>query len=245
MAGADTGIPVGAPCPVCGTAADALASTCASCGAFLRDRVAALNFFETAYAMVENPGGAFLRIARSEQKNYVVMLWAFSGIAYATFAMFVARVGDRGWHFATLLAAVFLAGPLLGMLAGLFSSWAFHIVIRRIFRLPVRFRLASSFVAWSAVPLLLVSFVLAPIELGVFGDVLFSVNPAPWALKPAIFWTLVALNAAAIAWEILLSSMSARVVGATRVHCRTATFVAQLVIAAIIATASFLCMFVA
>jgi hypothetical protein len=204
------------PCGVCGNMSDPLALTCPNCGAYLRERVAGLNFFETVFAMIENPRATFLRVARSEQKNYVLSLFAVSGIAMASIALFAGRAGDLDWQFATLLAMVFFAGPLFGMIAGVVMSWIAHVTARRVWKFQVRFRIASSFVAYSFVPLLFVSCVIVPIELAVFGVLIFSENPAPWAVKPVVFWTLAALNGIFFLWEMALASYSLQVLGLSR-----------------------------
>jgi hypothetical protein len=227
-------------CPVCAAAVDTLALKCSACGAFLRDRVATLNFFETLYQILEQPRETFLRIARSEQKNYVLTLYGLSGIGLASLVFFFGRAADHGWQFGTLLAGTFIGGPIVGLVLWYLVAVTTQLVLARIGSYPIRFRITSAFIAFAQTPLLLVSMILVPIELGVFGEVLFSSNPGPWTLKPAIFWTLAVLHAGFVVYEAWLLSVSFPALGFSRGGARTATLIGHAVLFVMIGGLSWL-----
>ena len=230
----------GQVCPVCGAMADSLALTCASCGAFVRDRVATLNFFETIFSMVEQPRQTFLRIARSEQKNYVLMLFGFSGIAITTIVLFLARISDLQWHFASILAGTFIGGPVFGIVAWTLLAWLASMLTNRLWKPGLPYRLTSSFVAYSLVPLLPVSLILAPIEMAVFGGNAFSVDPAPWVLKPTVFWTLATLNIVFYVGVLWLSSLGFQVLGLSRAKSLMITSIIHGTLAVMVAIAAWI-----
>ena len=232
-------------CSVCEAINDPMAQTCASCGAFLRDRIATLDFFQTVFGMIDQPRSTFLRIARSEQKNYVFMLYGFTGIALLSYVLFLSRIGDHQVTFASVLAILFLIGPLFGLLVFPLLAWIMMTLMNRLRKEKVRYRLTASFVAYALIPFLAVSFVLVPVELGVFGDYLFSINPAPWQLKPMIFWILASLNAVFFFLSIALSSFSFTAVGVPAWKNRTSTAISYSFLIVCVVACSRLMIFIA
>ena len=191
-------------CPVCGSVTDGLPSTCGACGAFVQDRVPALNLFETLLGLIERPGATFLRIARSEQKNYVYTLFAGIGPLLLAAAFALARAGDKHLHFGIILVLLIGGGPLLGLLFFSPAAWLIGAANRIVWKVRLPFRATAAAVAYGMFPLLFGAFVVLPVQVALFGPYLFSLNPAPWLLKPTPFWTLAGVDALFLVWSLLL-----------------------------------------
>jgi hypothetical protein len=205
-------------CPVCAARCDALTARCPSCGAFVRDRVPALNLFHTLYMLMEDPAGAFLLIARSEQKNYVYALYAATGPALLAAALAVARIGDREVQFGLLLAALFIIGPVFGLIACTVAAWTGTLLNRILWKEKISYKLVSAFFAYASAPLAYISAILLPLALAIFGIFLFSANPSPFEIKPAVFSVLGIAAALLVAWSLFLSTKSYPSIGGKTAH---------------------------
>lgn len=191
-------------CPVCHTQNSYLAATCASCGAFIQDRVPKIDLFETAYRLLEHPRKTFLYIARSEQKNYVYTLYAFAGYALVAIIFVIAHVGNLNTNFIFTFAAFILVGPPIGIILLTLTSlvaWGMNILL---WHTKISFRISSAFLAFSLVPIVFTIFFVLPIELAIFGNILFSNNPTPQFYKPEVFYLLASIDGIATLWTIFL-----------------------------------------
>ncbi len=195
-------------CPVCGERNPLLASRCVSCGAYVRDRVATLDLFSTMWGTIEAPGSTFMRIARSEQKNYTHLLFAAAGPALLSLGLVVARAGDLDTSFAMLFLLLVLGGPVVGLALGFVSAMAVRTALRSSKIVALRYRDCAAAVAWSLTPVAWISAIILPLQLGLFGITFFSRNPAAWTVRPLPFWMLASVEAAAILWSVVLLSRS-------------------------------------
>lgn len=200
-------------CPSCGRENFTLQLRCDGCGAYIRDRVPALNLFATLWGMIEAPAATALRIGRSEQKNYTYLIFALTGPLLFAAALFVARFGDTTWHFGYMVAAVVVAGPVFGLLLLPLTALWLSAILRMSYGLRIGYRASASLLAWSLSPLMWASVLLLPLLLGIFGVILFSTNPAPWDLLPVPFWSLGGLSVLALPWSVMLLPVGFRVYG--------------------------------
>ena len=210
------------PCPSCGTENPVLELRCSACGSFVRDRVPTVDLFSALWGMIETPAATLLRFARSEQKNYVHVIFALMGPLFMALALAAVGAGDLGVSFATLLFVIGIAGPVLGLL--LFPVVALLSVrmLRWFFGLDLRYRLVAGYIAYASTPLMWSSVVLLPLQLAIFGITLFSTNPAGWSMQPLPFWLLAGLEIVAVIWTALLLPLSLRVHGLS--HSRAMVF---------------------
>jgi hypothetical protein len=200
-------------CPSCGKDNFALQLRCDGCGAYIRDRVPALNLFATLWGMIEAPATTALRIGRSEQKNYTYLIFAATGPLIFAAALFIARIGDTTWPFGYMMAAIVIVGPLFGLLLFPLTALWMSAVLRMSYGLRAGYRASASFLAWSLTPLMWASLLLLPLLLGIFGVILFSTNPAPWDMLPLPFWSLGGICVLAFPWSVLLLPVGFRVYG--------------------------------
>jgi hypothetical protein len=190
-------------CGACGAKNSLLALRCDACGAYLRDRVPALDLFATLWGILESPRTTFLRIARSEQKNYTHVLFAGTGPVLVAAVFAAMKAGDAGVSFAELLAGIVFAAPVVGLLHGIFAALLLKLLFR--FRkIRLRYRDAAAGLAWALSPLFWLSALILPLQLGLFGQTLFSENPAAWNVQPLPYWLLATVYAAAVIWTVVL-----------------------------------------
>jgi len=200
-------------CPSCGTENSVLNLRCSACGAFIRDRVPAIDLFSALWGMIERPAATLLRYARSEQKNYVHLLFALTGPLLVAVLLSVLRAGDRDMAFGYVLLSVVLFGPFAGLILFSMVSWLAAAGLRVFLGLRLGYRLAAGYVAYASAPLMWASVIILPLQLGVFGITLFSSNPAAWSLQPVPFWLLAGLDGVALLWTVLLMPLGLRAHG--------------------------------
>lgn len=182
-------------CSVCRQASPWMAQRCTACGAVLRDRVPSLHLFSTAWQLVSDPHAAFVAISRSEQKNYVYLLFALQGPLPATLALGAAHVADGAMDFGMITVMQWGGGLLLGLIAGgILSLTVAHLLTGS----RAGYRLWSALLAYAMLPMGLATLTLLPVLMAVFGRDLYSTNPWPFELDPTSFWTLTTLLGAAV-----------------------------------------------
>lgn len=182
-------------CPVCRQQAHWMQLRCASCGAALRDRVPTLQLFSTIWQLLVDTRAAMMRISRSEQKNYVYLLFALEGIVPATLALVVARTTDAGMEYGLSALVQWGGGLCIGLLTGPLLSMFASTVLGRA---RETYRLWSALLAYGMLPLALASVIVLPLQMAIFGPNTFSFNPWPGSYDPASFWVLTLLLALAV-----------------------------------------------
>ena len=203
-------------CPICHVENSALDYRCMKCGAFIQDRVPAVDLFATIFQLFDNPRAAFMRIARSEQKNYTYTLFFFSGYALSAIIAMIGRLGNEEMNFIILLGLFILCAPVAGLvLMPCISTLAF-LLLKYFWQAPASFRNVSMMLAYSMIPIVISSVFVLPVEFALFGNYLFSDNPAPWIFKPTEFYLLASIDIIATGWSIFLVTLSFRSVYSLR-----------------------------
>lgn len=191
-------------CPSCAAEISVLDLRCSNCGSYVRDRVPALNLFATLWGMIESPGDTYLRIARSEQKNYTFLLFALTGPILFAVLLAVARVGDTDIPFSYMLLACMAIGPVFGLFTFVAATAVLRITLKLNMQIHLRFRDIAAYSAFGLSPLFWTSVLVLPLQLGIFGILLFSTNPPAWHMQPLPYWSLMAVDIIALIWSLLL-----------------------------------------
>ncbi len=199
-------------CSVCGGLNDVLDLRCPTCGAVLQERQPVLHLFHTLFGVVEAPTATFHRVAISERKNYVHFLASLLGPGILTVMLMVIRAGDHPVDFGVILLALVLVSPLSGFLVMpliALGPW----LAGRIGRTRVGgFRRIHALLAYAFTPLVWYGVIIVPLALAIFGPMLFSCNPSPVTLKPAVFCVFSGLGGLAALWSLILSAVAMNVV---------------------------------
>lgn len=191
-------------CSVCAHANDDLDSICASCGSFIQDRITNLDFFVTAWLLVESPKEALTKIVRAEHKNYVLLLMFFLGVALAFSLLWVRHAGNE---FDNLIYLILL-GCVLGAIIAFPSGMTFVFVLHQVVRLfggKGSIRNTYAVFGWSLMPIMATVCIVLPIELASVGLRLFSTDPSPWVVKPVVYSVLLSIDAIAFVWSVNLA----------------------------------------
>jgi len=190
-------------CPVCSKENDDFATTCIRCSSFLQNRIPNLDFFETAWKILESPQKTFRRIVVAEHKNYSFFLFALFGISLSFSAFWYFRLGNRFDTLLDLIPWAVLVGVCFGVATALVLTALYHGVAKL---LGGNSSLRNSFaiLAYSLVPIVGSLVLVLPIELLTFGMYLFTSNPHPYTIKPLSYVLLMGFDGAVAAWSILL-----------------------------------------
>ena len=205
-------------CAVCAQPNDDLETICASCGSFIQDRIPNLDFFWTAWQLVESPREAFKRIVRAEHKNYVLVFMMFLGIGISFSLLWARHAGNEFDNLIYLILLGYVLGLGIGLPVGLLVTYLLHGVLK-IFGSRGTLKNTYAVVGWSLMPILISVSLVLPIEFGAIGLRLFSTNPSPMDTKPFVYVVLLILDGLAIAWSLRLATVGIKVahkVSATR-----------------------------
>jgi hypothetical protein len=93
-----------------------------------------------------------------------------------------------------------------------------------------RFKDVFSVIIFSQIPYAIGLFILFPLELVIFGDYLFSINPTPFTIKGSIAYLFLVVEIGIILWSIFLTFK------AFKAHSQSLTF-------SIVGTVSFVVLF--
>jgi hypothetical protein len=190
-------------CSVCLTENDKYETICRKCGGFLQNRVPNLDLFSMIWKTIENPREAFRLIMMAEHKNYALLLYTLCGISASFAGFWNFKLGNR---FENLLFLIFwglLIGTLIGVLMYPIFS-AFHWMLSKTFGGKGSFRTSMGLTSYALIPIVLALIFVAPVEFMTFGMYLFTSNPNPMAIKPALYIILNGFNIAAILWTSIL-----------------------------------------
>ncbi len=198
-------------CPSCSFDNDDFAITCVQCKSYLQNRVPNLNFFETAWGILESPRATFRKITLAEHKNYVFFLFAGFGVAISFTTFWYLELGR---FFDSLLFMIpwALAGGVVGGLLLTPLVCAFGHLVGRALGSNQRFRNSNAMIAYSLVPVVLSLVLVLPIELMTFGMYLFTSNPPPFVIKPTSFVILTGFDTLMGVWTLVLTGIGMNVV---------------------------------
>ena len=198
-------------CPSCSFDNDDFAIICVQCKSYLQNRVPNLNFFETAWGIIESPRATFRKITLAEHKNYVLFLFAGFGIAVSFTTFWYLELGK---FFDSLLFMIpwALGGGVVGGLVLTPLLTLFVHLVGRALGSNQQFRNSNAMIAYSLVPVMLSLILILPIELLTFGMYLFTSNPPPFVIKPTSFLVLAGFDVLMSVWALTLSSIGMTVV---------------------------------
>jgi hypothetical protein len=179
-------------------------ATCTNCKSYLRDRVYNLDLWKTIALLIENPAQAFRLIVFSEQKNFIIFILIFAAPKYLINSRFAAMLTLREFQSTTgLLISLILV--LAVITAFVFLYALIFTLTARTFSLQTRFKDNLAILSYVQIAHVLGLFVLFPVELIIFGDYIFSINPSPFVIKELLAYILLCVELLVILWSIFLS----------------------------------------
>jgi hypothetical protein len=191
-------------CPSCSFDNDDFATVCVQCKGYLQNRVPNLDFFETAWGIIESPKATFRTITLAEHKNYVFLLFVFFGVAVSFTTFWYLELGNLFDSLLFLIPWALGGGVAGGLIISPVLSIFGHTVGRALGS-NQKFRNSNALFAYSLVPIALSLFLVLPIELLTFGMYLFTSNPHPYVIKPVSYLLLVGFDVLMTLWTIVLA----------------------------------------
>jgi hypothetical protein len=190
-------------CPVCFADNHHLAIICKSCGAFLQNKIEALDLFLTAWRVFEQPSRTFHAISISRHKNYVIFLSSVAGIGFTFTFFWLINAGGLTNSLLRFLGTGILIGPPLGIITvAIFSIIC--IILARFLRTKMSFNNCYAVTAYALIPTVVSVILVLPLEIMTFGLYFFSKNPSPYLLKPTIYILLLILDGIFAVWTLIL-----------------------------------------
>ena len=191
-------------CPNCSSENPYYNFTCSNCNSFIRDRISNLDLWNIASLLIESPVKAFRQIIYSDHKNFIVFILFFVSIKFLIDARFVSMLTVGSFTTITSLPLSLIL--ILLSFASLLVLFAFIFTrINSSSDYSARFKDIFSILTYAQLPHVFGLAILFPIEIIIFGDYIFSLNPSPFTIKELIAYTLLAVEVLLIIWSVLLS----------------------------------------
>lgn len=190
-------------CPHCNSENAFYNVICTKCRYYLRDRIYNIDLWTAISSLIDNPDKAFKNIIFSDHKNFIFFILLIITAKYLISARFLAMLSIG--EFQTTIELFFSYLILLS------SVSIYFVLFTSIYRILcnhndiyVRFKDVFSITIYSQIPFVLGLIVLFSLELVIFGDYLFSVNPTPFTIKGSIAYLFLAVEIGLILWSFFL-----------------------------------------
>lgn len=176
---------------------------CSNCRSYLRDRIYNLDLWKQISLIIESPSKSFRTIVLAEHKNFIFFLLIFLSVKYLINARFISMLSLGEFQ-----STVGLQFSYLIVLGGTIIFFLLFTVLYNIFGkmndISLRFKDTFSLIIYSQVPFVFGLVVLFILEIVIFGDYLFSLNPNPFVIKGVIAYLFLSLEIGIFIWSIFL-----------------------------------------
>ena len=180
------------------------AYTCKSCNSFIRKRVFNIDLWNIIGLLIESPKKAMELIVFSEHKNFISFLLIFIAIKLLVNIRFISLISLGTFNPTTSLYLSYLI--VLGILTVYLILFSFFFTfINKLLQITTRFRDNFAVLTYSLLPNVFGIIFLFIIELVVFGEYLFSINPTPFVIKGFTAYIFAGAEILLIVWSIFLS----------------------------------------
>ncbi len=211
-------------CKNCNTENALYELICKNCKSYMRERIVNLDLWNILALLIENPSAAFKKIIQAEHKNFIVFLLFIIGLKILINVMFVSLVtiNNSEAYYNFFLNYLYVTSAFILIL------FLYSIVLKYIskyFTLKIRIKDTLAITIYSLLPYVIGSLFFFPLELIVFGDSVFSLNPSPFILKPSFAYLLLVCESALLLWSVLLSVKAFIVLSNNTIYGMTAGIV--------------------
>jgi hypothetical protein len=191
-------------CKSCGTENPYYEVICSNCHSYLRDKIFNIDLWKIVEQLIETPVKAFRRIIQSEHKNFISLIFIFAAFKLFISSIFISLALFKNEHVLNLFISrlVLFAGGMLSLI--LIFSLLLLLVLKGS-GIKARYKDLFALLTFSLMPYSFAAIILFPIELIIFGNYLFSVNPSPFIIKSFFAWVLLSLEVLLLLWSIFLT----------------------------------------
>ncbi len=180
-------------CQECGKFNPVYALKCKNCGNFLRGKVVNIDLWKSLWTLFYAPTEAFEKIILAEHKNFTI-IFSFL-IPVKLFFDFIFGLNTLKIN---LQGKISFPEALIASIAiFIIMSFLFSILLKligRLLKLNFRIRDFYSIIIFSFANLLILLFILSPIEYALFGKYWFTFEVSPFFLRPAAAYVLSAVE---------------------------------------------------
>jgi Yip1 domain len=191
-------------CKSCSTENPYYEVICLNCHSFLREKIFNIDLWKTIEVLIDSPVKAFRRIIQSEHKNFISLIFIFAVFKLFISSIFISLAIFKNEHALNffIIRFLFFAGGMLILF--IILSLLLLLVIKG-GGIKTRFKDLFAVLTYSLMPYSFAAIILFPIELIIFGQYLFSVNPSPFIIKSFFAWVLLSLEFLLILWSVFLT----------------------------------------
>jgi hypothetical protein len=193
-------------CPKCGTNNLARRRQCESCGYGFRDRVPHVDLLATLGGLFTQPRDALLTTINAERKSFSTALVLLAALRFGWLARVTATNLELGaddpWRGVGVAA--------LAAAAVVFGWAALAPALGKLFDARFQFGEARATHGYALGWFGVAGFGLAVAEFTVFGPLLFTNNPSPFTLKPAVALAYAGVEAVLAAWTIGMLALAGK-----------------------------------
>ena len=220
-------------CPNCGVENPFYNTVCSDCKSYLRDRVYNLDLWSLISSIIETPTKAFRTVIFSEHKNFIFFLLLFLSLKYLIITRFISiiTIGEFQSTIGLQISyLIVLGGTIVFFL--IFSP--LYNLIGRSNDISLRFKDTLSLIIYTQIPLIFGLIILFTLELVIFGDYLFSINPTPFVIKGFLAYLFFALECGTVIWSIFLLFKAFRAQSQSLSYSLTATVIFFILLSALL-----------
>jgi len=189
---------------------------CIKCNSYLRERVVNIDLWDTIGKLIESPSATFLKIIFAEHKNFAFLLTFFISLKIFVNSMIVLPYIKPDSYLANNLFVYFVLNFLI--LFGLIFCLAF-VLKSFVGIIKIKSRILDNYaiIVYAFLPYVFGLIFLFPVELVLFGQYLFSVDPSPFMLKEFASYVVLGIEAILFLWSIGLLFFGINVTAKTRI----------------------------
>jgi hypothetical protein len=197
-------------CSNCSAVNPPHAYICKNCNSFLRERVFNIDLWKVIGLLIEGPKKAMQLIVFSEHKNFLSFLLIIIAVKLLVNARFMSLISLGTISPSTSLYLSYLI--ILGILLAYLILFSFCFTsLNKLSQITTRFRDNFALLTYSLMPNVFGILFLFIMELVVFGEYLFSINPTPFIIKGITAYIFAGMEILLIVWSIALTFIAFKV----------------------------------
>ena len=190
-------------CPNCKCENPMYNSVCSNCRFYLRDRIFNIDLWSIVSSIVESPTDAFRKIINAEHKNFIFFILIFICMKFIINVRFISMVSLGEFQSTMELFYSYLI--VFGIISVFFLLFSLsQRIIGKMNDINIRLKDSFAIIIYAQLPFLFGLIILFPLELVIFGDFLFSLNPTPFIIKGVISYLFFALELTLVVWNAFL-----------------------------------------
>jgi hypothetical protein len=175
---------------------------CIKCNSYLRERVVNIDLWDTIGKMIETPSIVFQRIIFAEHKNFTFLLTFFIALKILINSLIVRPYLTLDSYLSNNLF-VYSVLSIVFVYVLVYVSAIVLKIFTGIFNLKSRVGDNSAVIIYAFIPYIFGLIILFPVELVLFGQYLFSVNPSPFMLKEFASYVVLGIEGILFLWSIM------------------------------------------